>query len=282
MSLLTIEDLVVRFGDTTAVAGISLEVARGEIVGLIGANGAGKTTTLRVALGLEEPTSGRVDLLADLPAGDRRRSVGYVPQSLGLWQDLTVAQNLAFIAAAFGVAVPRLPSSLAGSSRLAVADLPLGQRRRLAFEAALCHDPRLLILDEPTSGVGPLERSELWDRIAEARDAGAGLLVTTHHLSEAEQCDRVVVLLAGRVAATGTIEELLNGRRAVVVRAADRTAALTRLDDAFDAVSLAGRDIRIPGATVPAVERTLDGLEAQLDTAPATFDEVFVSLARRS
>ena len=108
MSLLTIEDLVVRFGETTAVAGVSLEVAPGEIVGLIGANGAGKTTILRVALGIERPTSGRVDLLADLPTGDRRRSVGYVPQTLGLWQDLTVAQNLAFVAAAFGVDVPPL------------------------------------------------------------------------------------------------------------------------------------------------------------------------------
>ncbi len=281
MNLLTIEDLVVRFGGTTAVAGVSLEVAPGEIVGLIGANGAGKTTTLRVALGIERPTSGRVDLLADLPAGDRRRAVGYVPQTLGLWQDLTVAQNLAFVAAAFGVEVPPLPSSLARSSRMAVGDLPLGQRRRLAFEAALCHDPRLLILDEPTSGVGPLERSDLWDRIAEARDAGAGLLVTTHHLSEAEQCDRVVVLLAGRVAAAGTIEELLDGRRAVVVRAVDRGAALTRLDAAFDAVSLAGRDIRIPGASPDEVERSLNGLQAEVDTAPATFDEVFVTLARQ-
>ncbi len=280
MSLLALQDLVVRFGETTAVAGVSLEVAPGEIVGLIGANGAGKTTTLRVALGIERPTSGRVDLLADLPGGDRRRAVGYVPQTLGLWQDLTVAQNLAFVAAAFGVEVPRLPSGLAGASGLAVADLPLGQRRRLAVEAALCHDPRLLVLDEPTSGVGPLERSELWDRIAEARDAGAGLLVTTHHLSEAEQCDRVVVLLAGHVAAAGTIEELLGGRHAVVVRATDRGAALARLDADFDAVSLAGRDIRVPGVAVGAVERSLDGLEADLDTAPATFDEVFVTLAR--
>jgi len=94
---------------------VSLEVAPGEIVGLIGANGAGKTTTLRVALGIERPTSGRVDLLADLPGGDRRRAVGYVPQTLGLWQDLTVAQNLAFVATAFGVEVPRLPSGRSAS-----------------------------------------------------------------------------------------------------------------------------------------------------------------------
>ena len=104
--------------------------------------------------------------------------------------------------------------------------------------------------------------------------------MTTHHLSEAQQCDRVVVLLAGRVAAAGTIEELLGGRHAVVVRATDRGAALARLDAAFDAVSLAGRDIRVPGVAVGEVERALDGLEADLGTAPATFDEVFVALAR--
>ncbi|MEX2549955.1 MAG: ABC transporter ATP-binding protein [Nitriliruptoraceae bacterium] len=282
MSLLAIRELVVRFGSTTAVDRVSLDVAPGEIVGLIGANGAGKTTTLRVALGIERATSGDVDLLGDLPAHQRRRAVGYVPQSLGLWQDLTVAQNLAFVAAAFGVAEPRLPASLAGSARVAVADLPLGQRRRLAFEAALCHAPRLLILDEPTSGVGPLERSELWDRIAEARDAGAGLLVTTHHLSEAEQCDRVIILLAGQVAAAGTIEDLRTGHHATVVRAADRTTALRRLDTAFPAVSLAGHDIRVPGAPLATVATALGDLAAELDTAPATFDEVFVGLARQT
>jgi ABC-type multidrug transport system ATPase subunit len=281
MTLLRIEDLTVRFGEVTAVDGVSLSVASGEIVGLIGANGAGKTTTLRVALGIEHATSGRVDLLGGLPLRQRQQAVGYVPQTLGLWQDLTVSQNLAFIAAAFGVPIPKLPADLERLERLPVADLPLGPRRRLAFEAALCHDPRLLVLDEPTSGVGPLERSDLWDRIAETRDGGAGVLVTTHHLSEAEQCDRVVVLLAGRVAVTGTMQDLLTGRHATVVRAADRTTALERLDAAFAGVSLTGRDIRVPGAAVEEVAAALDGLEAGLDTVPATFDEVFVNLARQ-
>lgn len=204
-----------------------------------------------------------------------------MPQSLGLWQDLSVAQNLAFVAAAYGVETPVLPEGLGHLKHRPVGELPLGQRRRIGFEAALSHRPRLLVLDEPTSGVGPLERAELWDRIHEAREAGAGVIVTTHHMSEAERCDRVAVLMAGRLVLSGTMEDLLDDRETVVVAVDDWASAFARLDRAFPAVAVSGHRIRIPDATVGEVTGALDGMDAEVSVAASTFDEVFVSLGRR-
>lgn len=278
MTLLEIQDLVVAYGEVAAVDRASLQVESGELVGLLGANGAGKTTLIRTALGLQRATSGRVALFGGPPSRRARREVGYVPQSLGLWQDLTVAQNLEFVAAAYGAPVPTLPAGMERIGDEAVADLSLGHRRRVAFEAALSHRPRLLVLDEPTSGVGALERTRLWDRIHAAREGEAGVLVTTHHMSEAEQCDRVVVLLGGRVALTGTIGSLLAGRKTAVVTAEDWQEAFARLDAAFPAAALAGRAVRVPGADVAEVTAALGDLRAHVGTEPASFDEVFVSL----
>lgn len=280
MTLLDVEGLLVRFGGTIAVRGMTFGVDASEIVGLVGANGAGKTTAIRAGLGLQRPTAGRVRLMGTPPSRSARTRVGYVPQSLGLWQDLTVAQNLAFVAAAYGTRPAELPPDLVKVRNKPVGGLPAGYRRRVAFEAALSHDPRLLILDEPTSGVGPLERTQLWDRIHDAREAGTGVLVTTHHMSEVEQCDRVIVLLAGRVAAFGTMDSLLADETAVVVTADDRQTAFARLDAAFVGVALAGRTIRVPDADVAAVTRALGGLPAEVTTAPASFDEMFVALGR--
>lgn len=280
MTLLDVQDLVVRFGATTALDRVTFGLGAGEIVGLVGANGAGKTTAIRAGLGLQRPTSGQVRLLGGPPSRRSRAGVGYVPQSLGLWQDLTVAQNLAFVAAAYGVDPPTLPAGLAAVRDQAVARLSVGHRRRVAFEAALSHTPRLLILDEPTSGVSSLERTQLWDRIHEAREAGAGVLVTTHHMSEAEQCDRVVALLAGRLVLSGTMASLLAGRETLVVTAEDWQDAFTRLDARFAGVVLVGRTVRVPGTDGAAVASALGELPADVATAPASFDEVFVSLAR--
>lgn len=280
MTLLEVQDLVVRFGALTAVDEVSFRVDPGEIVGLLGANGAGKTTTIRATLGLERPTAGEIRLLGAPPSRRTRTQVGYVPQSLGLWQDLSVAQNLAFVAAAYGVETPVLPEGLGQLRHRRVGELPLGQRRRIGFEAALSHRPRLLVLDEPTSGVGPLERAELWDRIHDARDTGVGVIVTTHHMSEAERCDRVAVLLAGRLVLSGTMEDLLDDRETVVVTADDWASAFGRLDRAFPAVAISGHRIRIPDATAGEVRGALDGLDVEVSVAASTFDEVFVSLGQ--
>ena len=201
-------DVTRRFGTATATDAVSLSVAPGEVVGLLGANGAGKTTLIRMLLGLLPPTEGTVDLLGAAPTvRANRRRIGYVPQGSGLYTDLTVRQNQDFHRRVFGTGVA---ADLRPDDRQ-VEDLPLGEQRRLAFDVAAAHSPELLVLDEPTSGVGPLGRAALWESIRRAAQAGAGVLVTTHHMAEAEQCDRLVVMAAGRVVATGTASTITGG-----------------------------------------------------------------------
>ena len=200
-----------RFGDLAAVDGVDLAVRPGEVVGLLGANGAGKTTLIRMLLGLLRPTAGDVLLFGAPPSRASRRRIGYVPQGLGLWEDLTVTQNLDFTSEAFGVPRPPLDEDLAAVSGDLVRDLPLGLRRRLAFAAALAHAPEVLVLDEPTSGVGPAARAGLWRTVHDAADDGAAVLVTTHFMEEADQCDRLAIMAEGRVVARGAPAELMAG-----------------------------------------------------------------------
>ena len=168
-----------RFGSFTAVDGVDLTVERGEIVGLLGANGAGKTTLVRLLLGLLAPSWGRVRLFGGPPSRRARRRLGYVPQGLGLYEDLTAAENLAFARSAYGTGRPG--TSPPGPQQL-VGQLPVGAQRAAAFAQALDHSPELLMLEEPTSGVGPLAAARLWDTVREATEGGAGALVTTHNL----------------------------------------------------------------------------------------------------
>jgi ABC-2 type transport system ATP-binding protein/ribosome-dependent ATPase len=270
-----------RFGELTVVDRVDLTVAAGEVVGLIGANGAGKTTLIRMLLGLLAPTAGRVRLFGEPPSRRTRARLGYVPQSLGLYEDLTVAENLAFSTAAFGGAGAVLEGELVQARDVLVRDLPLGLRRRAAFAIALGHHPDLLVLDEPTSGVDPLQRARLWETIRASAERGAGVLVTTHHLGEAEQCDRLVVLAAGQVAAAGTLAEVVGETTAVEVRTPSWEAAFTALDLARLPVSLVGRTLRVPGANPATVARLLAeaGVDADVASVPASFEETFVVLA---
>ena len=247
-----------RFGAFTAVADVDLEVRAGEVVGLLGANGAGKTTLIRLLLGLLHPTAGRVLLFGRPPSRATRGRVGYVPQGLGLWEDLSVGENLDFSARAFGSAPPELEPDLAAASATLVRDLPLGLRRRLAFAAALAHAPDLLVLDEPTSGVGLGARATLWETIHGAAGDGAGVLVTTHHLDEAGECDRLVLMAAGRVVAEGTLASIVGDGTAVAVRAGRWDAAFAALGAAGLPAALVGRELRVPGGDLPAVRAALD------------------------
>jgi ABC-2 type transport system ATP-binding protein/ribosome-dependent ATPase len=272
-----------RFGTFAAVSDVSMNVTEGEIVGLIGANGAGKTTLIRMLLGLLPATAGSVALFGQPPSRGTRQRLGYVPQSLGLYADLTVTENLQFMARAFGSRPPEeLPPELSDVRQRLVSDIGLGLQRQLAFLAALAHTPALLVLDEPTSGVDPLARSRLWDTIHDQAERGVGVLVTTHYMQEADQCDRLVIMVAGRVAATGTVREIIGGRTAVQVETDDWEQAFSALSDAGLAVLLAGRAVRAPDAAAAEVERLLRAanVPASISEVPATLDERLITLIR--
>ncbi|HEV2375662.1 MAG TPA: ABC transporter ATP-binding protein [Streptosporangiaceae bacterium] len=273
-----------RFGRFTAVDGVDLQVRQTEVVGLLGANGAGKTTLIRLLLGLLPATGGDVQLFGAAPSRQTRQRIGYVPQSLGLYDDLTPVENLAFSAAVFGhrgrngAAVAALPEEVRCYSRVVVGDLPLGIQRRLAFAQALAHQPDLLVLDEPTSGVDPLARARLWETIAEAAAAGAGVLVTTHYMEEAQECTRLVVMAEGRVVAQGTAAEIVGDTHVCVVDAPDWARAFDALESAGLPAALAGRTLRVPDASAADVRRALGSVTAALSTAPATLEERFFQL----
>jgi ABC-2 type transport system ATP-binding protein len=205
-----------QFGAFTAVENVSLEVRYGEVYGLLGANGAGKTTLIRMLCGLLEPSRGAVQL-----AGDRRdarsqevrQRVGYMSQKFSLYDDLPIASNLSFFAGVYGV--PREEraekiswvlsfAGLTGKENQLTGSLPTGWKQRVAFGAAILHEPSVLFLDEPTSGVDPLARRAFWTLINRLADSGAAILVTTHYLEEAEQCNRLGLMVAGELVAEGT------------------------------------------------------------------------------
>ena len=271
-----------RFGSFTAAADASLDVCSGEIVGLLGANGAGKTTLIRLLLGLLRASAGRVELFGTIPSRQGRRRLGYVPQGLGLYTDLTVAENAKFNATAFDSRAITLPDGLRAISDHLVGDLGLGQQRQLAFACALGHGVELLVLDEPTSGVDALARARLWDIIHQQADAGIGVLVTTHYMQEAQQCDRLVIMARGRVVASGTVRDIIGGATAVEVRTNDWAVAFTALDDAALPVTLAGRRIRVAQASPDAVRRALAaaGVAAQISEVPATLEETMLTISR--
>jgi ABC-2 type transport system ATP-binding protein len=270
-----------RFGTFTANDGIDLAVDQGEVVGLLGANGAGKTTFMRLVLGLLRPSGGTVRLFGRAPSRAVRSRVGYMPQGLGLYEDLTVAENLHFAAGAYRTGTNGLvDADLRSEADTLVRELPLGLRRRLAFATALGHDPRLLVLDEPTSGVDPLGRSRLWDTIRDTADRGAGVLVSTHYMEEAEHCDRLVVLANGRVLVSGTLERIIGGRRTLQITTPRWDAAFQALDTAGMIPSLHGRTLRLIGADEGAIAACLRsaGIDADLRYVPANFEEAFVAL----
>ncbi|QWW19753.1 ATP-binding cassette domain-containing protein [Schaalia sp. 19OD2882] len=197
--------VVKTFGGLTALDGVDLEVRPGQVVGLVGGNGAGKSTLIRLLLGLDRPDRGTVELLGGAPTRRARSTVGYVPQALGMYSALTVLENMQFMHSVFA---GRHKADLAAlvpegiDPDTAVGDLPLGARRRLAVACALSHDPQLLVLDEPTSGMDSLSRAHLWKELRRSAARGVGILVTTHYPQEAAQCDVLVRLEAGQVVST--------------------------------------------------------------------------------
>jgi len=277
------------FGNFTAVRDVDLRVEPGEIVGLLGANGAGKTTIIRMLLGLLPASAGEVLLFGSPPSRETRRQIGYVPQGLGLYDDLTVTENLNFTAAVFGSKPSALTAVSAADLTAPVGRLPLGLQRRVAFAAALSHRPELLILDEPTSGVDPLGRARLWETISASARNGAGVLVTTHYLEEATECTRLVIMADGAVVAEGTAAEIIGDARVTVVTGPSWATAFARLENAGFPVTLGGQAagggtgtvLRVPGADPVAVRRALGADGAAVQEVPATLEERFFQLTMR-
>ena len=218
---LAITDLQKSFGSTRAVAGLDLTVARGEIVGMIGPDGAGKTTTMRIAMGLLRPDAGQVRVLGADPGQGTpaiKERLGYMPQRFSLYPDLTVGENLRFFAELYLVPAAereRREAELLEFSRLGpfrnrrAGALSGGMKQKLALSCNLVHQPQLLILDEPTTGVDPVSRQEFWQWLRRFAGEGLAILVSTPYMDEAELCDRVLLMHEGRALAQGTTAEVI-------------------------------------------------------------------------
>ena len=219
-TVIEVDHLVKRFGAFTSVDNLSLSVKQGEVFGLLGSNGAGKTTAIRVLCGLLAPTSGSARVLGIDVAKDPealKHKIGYMTQRFSLYDDLTVIQNLRFFGGVYGLkgAVMRerekwavATAGLEGKEDLITHSLPGGWKQRLALACAVLHGPRVVFLDEPTGGVDPISRRRFWTLIDEMAGEGITLIVTTHYLDEAERCDRIALMHAGRLVAHGSVAEL--------------------------------------------------------------------------
>jgi ABC-2 type transport system ATP-binding protein len=212
-----VEGLTRRFGEFTAVDNISFEVATGEVFGFLGANGAGKTTAIKMLIGLLAPTSGKAHV-AGLDVKTQmeqiRTRIGYMSQRFSLYEDLTVLENIALYGGIYGLTdsqIKERSSAMLGSLGLTddlVGRLPLGWKQKLAFSVALLHEPAVVFLDEPTGGVDPITRRQFWELIYATAARGTTVLVTTHYMDEAEYCDRISIMVDGRIGAIGTPREL--------------------------------------------------------------------------
>jgi ABC-2 type transport system ATP-binding protein len=284
-----VDRLTRRFGRFTAVDQVSFDVARGEVFGFLGANGAGKSTTIRMLCGLLTPTSGRAlvdgrDVGRD-PEGVKRR-IGYMSQRFSLYELLTVDQNIRFYGGLYGLDRDRLEqrrrfvldmAGLAGRERELARNLSGGWRQRLALGCALLHEPPIVFLDEPTGGVDPVSRRDFWRLIDDLSRAGTTVLVTTHYLDEAERCDRVAIIHAGKLAAIGTTAELKTGfadRPIFEVRSTDPVAVMAKLD-AMPAVEKTS----LFGTAVHAVLRKRTTTPAEIAGALAAAGLTVTSLA---
>ncbi len=213
---IVVKDLTKRFGDFTAVDAISFEVGRGEIFGFLGANGAGKTTAMRMLCGLSKPTSGCGTVAGfDIArqAEQVKRNIGYMSQRFSLYEDLKVWENLRLFGGIYGMK----PTQIAEKTNRMLAELgfkderntlvktlPLGWKQKLAFSVAIFHEPKVVFLDEPTGGVDPVTRRQFWELIYAAAGHGITIFVTTHYMDEAEYCDRISMMVDGRIEALDT------------------------------------------------------------------------------
>lgn len=220
MKVIKAENLTKRFGSFTAVDSITFEVEQGEIFGFLGANGAGKTTAMRMLCGLSIPSSGKGEVAGfDIEKQSElvKANIGYMSQKFALYEDLKVWENLRLYGGIYGVPKKEINSRIDSAlEHLGIQDekntlvrsLPLGWKQKLAFSAAIFHNPKIVFLDEPTGGVDPVARRQFWELIYEAADSGITIFVTTHYMDEAEYCNRVSMMVDGRIEALDSPKKL--------------------------------------------------------------------------
>ena len=219
-NVIEVENLTKKFGDFTAVNSISFEVKKGEIFGFLGANGAGKTTAMKMLIGISKPTSGKAHVAGfDVftHPEDIKKNIGYMSQKFALYDDLTVKENITFFGGIYGLSRAKIKEKrcelveelgLDDIVNELVGSLPLGWKQKISFSIALLHSPTIVFLDEPTGGVDPITRRQFWEMIYKSANNGTTIFVTTHYMDEAEYCDRVSIMVDGKIEALDTPKNL--------------------------------------------------------------------------
>ena len=219
-NIITVKNLVKKFGSFVANDHLTFEVKKGEIFGFLGANGAGKTTAIKILCGLSYPTSGELSVAGYDIYTQRekvKQNIGYMSQRFSLYDDLSVYENIRFYGGIYGLRKKEIDSRSAelmqqlgfeSARNKLIRDIPLGWKQKLAFSVAILHNPKIVFLDEPTGGVDPITRRQFWDMIYEASHQGITIFVTTHYMDEAEYCGRVSIMVDGKIAALDTPEQL--------------------------------------------------------------------------
>ncbi len=298
-------DLTRTFGAFVAVDHLNFEIPSGAVWGFLGPNGAGKSTTIRMLCGILSPTAGGADVLGYDVARDPeaiKARIGYMSQRFSLYDDLTVEENLAFFAGVYGLSRPEARdrsaewiarADLRGRERALAGTLSGGWKQRLALGCAVLHRPRMVFLDEPTSGVDPVSRREFWDLIGQFAEDGVTVMVTTHYMDEAEHCDTLAFIFGGRIIAMGTPDEIerreMSGALFEIMTAQYGMAldALSQVPEVHEA-ALFGRAIHVtvqdPDTAIPAIRKALADRGVLVDTvrpvAPS-LEDAFVSLVER-
>jgi ABC-2 type transport system ATP-binding protein len=219
-SVIVVENLTKMFGNFTAVDTISFEVKKGEIFGFLGANGAGKTTAMKMLIGIGKPTSGKAQVAGfDVIKNPEeiKKNIGYMSQKFALYDDLTVKENITFFGGIYGLSRVQIKEKtillieelgLKEIENKLVGSLPLGWKQKISFSVSLLHNPKIVFLDEPTGGVDPITRRQFWEMIYKTADKGTTIFVTTHYMDEAEYCDRVSIMVNGKIEALDTPKNL--------------------------------------------------------------------------
>jgi len=219
-NIITVKNLVKKFGSFVANDHLTFEVQKGEIFGFLGANGAGKTTAIKILCGLSYPTSGELTVAGFNVYTQRekvKKNIGYMSQRFSLYDDLTVYENIRFYGGIYGLRKREIDErshllmqrlGFEDARNKLIREIPLGWKQKLAFSVAILHNPKIVFLDEPTGGVDPIVRRQFWDMIYEAAHDGITVFVTTHYMDEAEYCDRVSIMVDGRIAALDTPDKL--------------------------------------------------------------------------